>query len=97
LYDLIENPENRRGDWDDLEWLQELNLDVSTDEFLGAERDFTYAELYATLENGNTVVWLTPHTAVARSSGRMMYYLRQLDESCHIWFRVDGQHIEACG
>jgi hypothetical protein len=48
---------------------QELHLDVSTEEFLSAERAFTYVGLYAMLGNQNAVAWLTPHAAVAREGG----------------------------
>jgi hypothetical protein len=50
--------------------LQELNLNVSTEEILSAERAFTYADVYAILGNHNTVAWLTPHAAVVTASGR---------------------------
>jgi hypothetical protein len=50
--------------------LQEVNLDVSTDEFLSAERAFTYADLYAMLGNDDTIAWLTPHAAVAHQESR---------------------------
>jgi hypothetical protein len=50
--------------------LRELKLDVSTEELLSAERAFTYADLYAMLENGDMVVWLTPHANVVRADGR---------------------------
>jgi hypothetical protein len=43
------------------ELLQGLNLNVSTEELLSAERAFTYADLYAMLESGYTVARLTPH------------------------------------
>ena len=46
------------------EWLRELDLNVSTDELLSAERGFTYADLYTMLEQGDTMTWLTPHTAI---------------------------------
>jgi hypothetical protein len=49
--------------------LQELNLNVSTEEFLSAEKAFTFADLYATLESGDTLAWLTPHAAVALDGG----------------------------
>jgi hypothetical protein len=52
------------------EGLRELNLDVSTEELLSAKRGFTYTDLYAVLGNDETVVWLTPHAAVMRGSGR---------------------------
>jgi hypothetical protein len=55
------------------EGLQELNLDVSTDDLLSAERAFTYADLYGELENEDTVAWLTPHAAVARAGIRVLY------------------------
>jgi hypothetical protein len=35
---------------------QELNLDVSTQELLSAERAFTYADVYAMLGNENAVL-----------------------------------------
>jgi hypothetical protein len=39
--------------------LQELNLDVSLEELLSAERAFTYADLYAIFENEKTVITLS--------------------------------------
>jgi hypothetical protein len=33
-------------------WVAELTLDVSTGEFLSAERGFTYADLYTMWETG---------------------------------------------
>jgi hypothetical protein len=51
------------------ERLQELNLNVSTEELLSAERAFTYADLYAMLGNQNTFAWLTPHAAVVPVDG----------------------------
>jgi hypothetical protein len=71
------------------EWLRELNLDVSTDEFLSADRGFTYADLYAMLGNGDTIAWLTPHVAIAGTDGRAMHYWGQLYE-CRFCFTVDG-------
>jgi hypothetical protein len=56
------------------ERFQELNLNVSTQELLSAERAFTYAELYAMTGNGDKVAWLTPHTAVARGGKRVVGY-----------------------
>jgi uncharacterized protein (DUF924 family) len=60
-----------------LEWLriygseqvQEVNLDVSTEEFLSAERAFTYADLHAMLGDEDTIAWLTPHAAIVRRHG----------------------------
>jgi hypothetical protein len=53
----------------DFEPLQELNLDVSIEDFLSAERAFTYADLYDMAGNLDTIAWLTPHTAVFRGNG----------------------------
>jgi hypothetical protein len=53
------------------EGLQELNLNVSTEELLSAERLFTYADVYATIGNEDAVAWLTPHTAILRSGVRL--------------------------
>jgi hypothetical protein len=75
--------------------LQELNLDVSTDELLGAERAFTYADLYAMLEIGNVVLWLTPHAAVAHIHGQVMDSWFFLYESCTFDFNADGQKMIA--
>jgi hypothetical protein len=76
--------------------LRERNLDVSTEEFLSAERAFTYANLYAILENGNTVAWLTPHAAVARQGATVGRISLQLHAtSCRLDFNVDGKRIVA--
>jgi hypothetical protein len=55
------------------ELMREFNLDVSTKELLSAERAFTYADLYATLGNGYTVLWLTPHAAVVHADVADIY------------------------
>jgi hypothetical protein len=68
------------------EGLQELNLDVSTDEFLSAERGFTYADLFSILRNRNAVAWLTSHAAVARNGWGGMYRFH---------FDADGKAIYA--
>jgi hypothetical protein len=68
------------------EGLQELNLDVSTDEFLSAERGFTYADLFSMLRNRNAVAWLTSHAAVARNGWGGMYRFH---------FDADGKAIYA--
>jgi hypothetical protein len=72
------------------ELLQELNLHVSTEDFLSAERAFTYADLYAMLRNQNTVLWLTAHTAVVRADVMDIF-------SCFYYFtfNIDGQDISA--
>jgi hypothetical protein len=78
------------------EVLQELNLDVSTDEFLSAERGFTYADLFIMLGSEGTVAWLTLHAAVAaREDGRVMESWGQLDGSCRFHFDADGKEIFA--
>jgi hypothetical protein len=76
LSDLLES----RGREGHREWLQELNLDVSTEDLISARRAFTYADLHALLENEDTVAWLTPHTAVAREDGKGLNYWEELDE-----------------
>jgi hypothetical protein len=45
--------------------LQELNLNLSTQELLSAERAFTYWDLYDILGNKDTVAWLSLHAFVA--------------------------------
>jgi hypothetical protein len=80
----------------DSEPLQELNLDVSTEELLSAE-SFTYADLYAMLGDEDTVAWLTPHAAVARERGEAVNVWEQLGEgeSCGFSFNADGKDIIA--
>jgi hypothetical protein len=78
--------------------LQELNMDVSTEELLCAESGFTFADLYDVLIDGNTVTWLTPHAAVVPLFGTPLYFWGQLDESYH--FRIstdDGKVIVPLG
>jgi hypothetical protein len=78
------------------ELLQELNLDVSTEEFLSAERAFTYADLYAMFGSGEAIAWLTPHTAVTLVDGRARQSWEQLHGSTHrINFNADGKEIIA--
>jgi hypothetical protein len=94
IFEIQGRPDLARGA---REHLQELNLDVSTDELLSAERGFTYADLYAMLGNRNKIVWLTPHAAVAREQdgGTVMYTWRELDESCRFCFSADDKEIFA--
>jgi hypothetical protein len=78
-----------------LELLGELNLDVSTEEFLSAERAFSYTDLYAMVGNGDTVVWLTPHAAVVRNHGKAEVACNSLDEPCRFCCSADGRFIDA--
>jgi hypothetical protein len=75
--------------------LQELSLDLSTDDFLSTESGCTYADLYTMLESTATVLWLTPHAAVARDDERVVRSWRQVDESCRFYVHVDGKNIVA--
>jgi hypothetical protein len=84
-----------QGDIDPPVWLQEINLDVSTEEFLSAEKGFTYADLYAKLRNRNTIAWLTPHAAITRHCRKRAYSWGQLDDSYRLCFNVDGKDIVA--
>jgi hypothetical protein len=74
---------------------KELNLDVSTEELLSAETAFTYADLYAIIENGRTVAWLTPHAAVVRADDEGSYGWELINESFCFCFNVDGKVISA--
>jgi N-acyl-D-aspartate/D-glutamate deacylase len=78
-----------------LEPLQELNLDVSTEELLSAETAFTYADLHAILKSDDTVVWLTPHAAVVRKHRLAMFATSRLNVRCRFYFNVDGKDIVA--
>jgi hypothetical protein len=96
LHDLLESQGHLEAlNGCNSELLQELNLDVSTEELLNAEKAFTYADLYATLGNENTVAWLAPYAAVVRKPGRAMRYWNYLDESKRLYFSVDGNEISA--
>jgi hypothetical protein len=79
-------------------YLQELNLDVFTEELLSAETAFTYVDLYAMLGNQNTVLWLTPREAVFRGRGERAsdrrFWIR-LGSSCHFSFSADGKDMIA--
>jgi hypothetical protein len=79
-----------------MQHLQELNLDVSTEELLSAERAFTYADFYALLGNGETIVWLTPHAYVARDYAAVISAWVPSDETCHLCFSADGKNIYTC-
>jgi hypothetical protein len=96
LHDILES----QGDLDDFrghnpDVLHELNLDVSTEEFLSAENAFTYEDLYAMLENRNTIAWLTPHAGIAREDGRAEEAWLQLDDTCCFCFSTDGKRVFA--
>jgi hypothetical protein len=101
LYDILESQgylEEFRGLHPDV-GLQELNLNVSTEELLSAERAFTYADLYAMLRNGETIVWLTPHAFVARNGlahrcWPVVYACDELNnESPGFSFSADGKDL----
>jgi hypothetical protein len=81
--------------------LKEVNLDVSTEELLSAERAFTYEDLHAMSGNQNTVLWLTPHAAVTRRGEGVVPYWLELDEGTRFWnaihfsFSADGKDMFA--
>jgi hypothetical protein len=78
----------------DFENVKELNLDVSPQELLSAERGFTYAHLYAMLESEDTVAWLTPHATIVRPDGRADQYTYILTEGYGQFdFNVDDNEI----
>jgi hypothetical protein len=96
LYDIVEG-RGRLAEFREQHpalW-KELNLDVSVEKLLSAEKAFTYADLYAMLGNENMVLWLTPHAAVVRADGRMGYSWGQLGESCLLCFSADGKQLGA--
>jgi hypothetical protein len=73
----------------------ELNMDVSTEDFLSAERAFTYADLHAALGNDETLMWLTPHAFVAREGLGMLTYLADVDMIYSFQFDTDGNGLIA--
>jgi hypothetical protein len=95
LYAMLESQgrlQNFRGRPEDL---QELNMDVSTERLLSAERALSYTDLYAMLGIENVVVWLTPRAAVMPVDGREINEWSLLDGSRHSRFKADGKVIHA--
>jgi hypothetical protein len=89
---LAENrDEVRRFEHLYIEIARELNLDASTEELLNAERAFTYADLYATLGNGETIAWFTPDAAVAREDGDVDVSWMQHYLSYHFYFNTNDE------
>jgi hypothetical protein len=77
------------------ELLREFNLDVSTEEFLSAERGFTYADLHTMLQSRN-ITWLTPHAAVVRANLSGERSWMKLDDASYCFrFFADGKRISA--
>jgi hypothetical protein len=66
--------------------LRELELDVSTEDLLSAERSLTYADFYAMLENRRTVTWMTPYGAVMRANWRALEVILRRTGSGHACF-----------
>jgi hypothetical protein len=83
LHDMLESQGLRSR-----EPLHELNLDVSTEDFLSGERAFKYADLHAVLGNEETLAWLTPHAFVTHAgiNHRML---------CDFYFIADDKVIIA--
>jgi hypothetical protein len=80
-----------------LRGLQELDLDLSTEELLSAERGLTFADLHAMLSGFPTVAWLTPHASVMLPDGVEMDYWEQVDQggSYNFCFTADGKDLIA--
>jgi hypothetical protein len=98
LQDILESQGRLEEFGYSYEHVREFNLDISTEELLTAERAFTYADLYAILERGDTVAWFTPHASVVRAGGVAHDIWEQLGEgfqSYHLFFIVDGIPISA--
>jgi hypothetical protein len=84
---------------DNPELPRELNLDVSIEELLSGEKAFTYANLYAMIGSEDTIAWLTPHAAIARTDGRnhggTVQAWNYLDGKCGFRFKADAKEITA--
>jgi hypothetical protein len=79
---------------DTFEHLQELNLDVSTEDFLSTERAFTYADLYAMLKSEETVLWFTLDTAIMRGAcARGILWSLYLRFHNRFTFKVNGESM----
>jgi hypothetical protein len=98
LHDLLENQGDLEEFEEDFVIDKELNLDVSTQELVSAERGFTYADLYAMIGNENTIAWLTPSASLTRRGAKVEDYSEWLEEpgACKCGFTADdGKHISA--
>jgi hypothetical protein len=84
--------EESRGFVPPRESLRELNLNVSTDDFLSAEKGFTCADLYTMLGNGETIAWLTPHAFIAPADSSGILTWGHIDKY-RFYFTVDGKEI----
>jgi hypothetical protein len=93
--DLLESRGRLEASRSRTEILEEMYLDVSTEELLSAERAFTYVDLHAMSGNQNRILWLTPHAAVGCESEGGAHYWAQLHEVCRFSFRADGKDIHA--
>ncbi len=91
--DIAETPGHLRPP----EWLRELKLDVSTEQFLSPERAFTYADLYALIKDGETAAQLTPHACiiVGRYNGKALLCSYHRQSSFRFSFSADGKKIVA--
>jgi hypothetical protein len=85
--------EKSRGD---PKLLQDLILDVSTEELLSADRAFTCADLYAiTLGNGDTVLWFTPDAFIMPTIGRGRLFPSRLQNDYKFSFNINGKSTVA--
>jgi hypothetical protein len=73
--------------------LQNRILDVSTEELLSAERAFTYADLYAMLGIGDTVLWFTPDGFIMPTIGRGGVLSLHLQSDYKFSFKVNGESM----
>jgi hypothetical protein len=78
---------------DHFELVRELNLDVSAQDFLSAERGFTYVDLHTILEDGDTMVWFTPSAALFRENGRAHGFALNMGFGCSFHFSADGKDV----
>jgi hypothetical protein len=97
MWDQLEDLDISEGKWEIFEMVKELNLDVSAQELLSAERGFTYADLYAMLGDEDTVAWLTPDVNIMRANGgaEALSYKLVEDGYCEYRFIADGKEILA--
>jgi hypothetical protein len=99
LIRYLENGDFHEDDWRLYELPRELNLDVSTEELLSAERGFTYADLYAMLGDEDTVAWMAPDVIIMRADGTAEHFSENILEEgegyCHYHFIADGKEVVA--
>jgi hypothetical protein len=100
LHDLIENQGNMDEEMrDDLQYIEERQLNVSTQKFRSADNRFTYADLHTMFgDSAETIMlWFTPSAAVFRDSAIVNMFSAFVGNEYSCRCRVDCSDITVVG